>query len=846
MSEITQPKTSVLTALKFAFRESRATFQNFKIFIASLFLGTAIIAGVGSVTSNVSDSIKQDSQKFLGGDLEISQIQKRLTDEQRAYLSDYGKISEVATLRTMAHAGNDSSLVDLKAVDGLYPLYGELELQEDSFTPDMMGLQDGHWGILLSDALATRLNLIVGSSVKLGTKNYTVRGIIKTEPDANNQGFQLAPGAMISFDSLLDNSLVQPGSLVRYYNRIKLDDITQVQALTDEMKKIYPDEGWRIRNGNSGGNGLRRFIGRLGQFMTLVGLTALLVGGVGVSNAVRAYLNSKTETIATYKILGGTAQTILFTYMGQILMIAAIAILIGLGVGATTPLILAEMLQNSLPITVNMKIYWKPIILAAFYSGVITLIFTLWPLGQAVATPAARLFRQTVSQRPGPRQSWPYIAAIAILSILLVFGVLYVSEFKEVTAGALAGALIAFLILLGAASLVKKAAKNFPRPKNPIFRIALSNIFRPGNSTTSVVLSLGLGLTLFTTIALIEYNMLKEINGRVGGEAPSFFFIDIQKHQHEDFSNFLTNREGVDTFRTVPNLRGRVTHVKGIESKKVKAKPDGAWILRGDRGVTFTHILPDGNKVIAGEWWDENYDGPSKVSISQQMADSMDLGIGDEITITVLGRSFTLPIASIRSFDWESFGINYVMIVDPKTLKTAPFTYVATAMAKAEHEAAIYRELSQRYPAVSIVRTKEVLDNAISMLSRIAGAIDIMAGITLLSGLLVLAGAIAAGHKTRIYDAAVLKVVGATRIDILKAYLVEFILLGILTGLIALVLGSVAAYFVITAVMEMSWHLVFDIPVITVSGSILATLTFGMVSIWMAMSSKPSAILRNH
>ncbi len=391
--------TSLACAIRFALRESRFALQNFKIFIASLFLGTAIIAGVGSVTANISDTIRQDGRIFLGGDLEISQIQQRLSKGERAYLAEWGTVSEITTMRTMAHVENDSSLVDLKAVDGAYPLYGEFTLVNSRYSPQTLGKQGGNWGIILSKALATRLKLKVGSTVKLGTESYEVRDIIKKEPDANNQGFQLAPGAIISLDSLFENSLIQPGSLIRYYNRIKLNQGITTKFLRDNIKQKFPDQGWRIRDNNSGGAGLRQFVGRMGQFMTLVGLTALLVGGVGVSNAVRSYLEGKTDTIATYKILGGSSRMILMTYLGQILIIAAFAIALGLIVGAFLPMIAGDFFQASLPVAMNMALYPKPLILAAFYSFLVAIIFTLWPLGKAVQIPAARLFRQRLRRR---------------------------------------------------------------------------------------------------------------------------------------------------------------------------------------------------------------------------------------------------------------------------------------------------------------------------------------------------------------------------------------------------------------------------------------------------------------
>lgn len=837
---------SLKSAVYFAFRESRFAVKNFRSFIACLFLGTAIIAGIGSLTANISDSLSQDGQILLGGDVEISQIQQRLSPEERQYLSERGIVSEIATLRTMAHGRDDSSLIDLKAVDNHYPLYGTLLLENRSYGPDILSRKNGQWGILLSEALIIRLKLSVGDTVTVGTEQYQVRAVLKKQPDVNSQRFQLAPGAIIALTSLFENSLVQPGSLIRYHNRIKLNQGVNLEKLKHNIQKRFSGKGGQIRDSHSGGAGLRRFISRMGQFMTLIGLTALLVGGIGVSNGVHAYLEEKTDTIATYKILGATGKTILVAYLGQIMAIALGAIIFGVIVGALLPVILAEFFRSSLPVAVNMTIYLKPLGVAAYYSLSVALIFTLWPLGRAVRSSPARLFRQTVSPGRIISRSPGYIMVISVLSLSLIALVIYLSEFRLLTAAILGAMALVFMILLGASALARRIARNIPRPKNPVFRIALGNIYRPGNGTTSIILSLGFGLILFTTIALLENNLLRAIDEQTRGEAPSFFFIDIQKSQLEAFSDFLMNRKGVKSYRTVPNLRGKITRIKSIDASKVAVKPEGRWILRGDKGITFTDKLPGDNEIIAGHWWPAGYHGPPQVSISEQMARSMDLTPGDAISVNILGRNFTLPIASVRRFSWGSLGINYVLMLDPNTLKSAPFTYVATARAQKEDEARIYQDINRKFPAISIVRMKEILANILTLLGKIAGSIDIMAAITILSGIFVLAGAVGAGHKARIYDAAVLKVVGATRWNIVKAYALEFILLGVVTGVIALILGTLGAYAIITYLMELSWQLPFYIPLSTVMVSTGITLAFGMVSIWLALSVRPSQTLRNH
>lgn len=829
--------------LTFAFREIRFAFKQFRIFMACLFLGTAIIAGVGSLNSNINTALYEDARILIGGDVELRLVQRQLTNEERNYIGVRAIISNMITLRAMAHVKNDSTLVELKAVDRKYPLYGGFTVEG---SPGLHQI-GGQWGIALSDALARRLSLKTGDDLKIGALNYNVRGIITNEPDGNNQGFRLAPGAIVALKSLRETKLIQPGSLVNYYYRLKLPKTSDVNIFRNELTEAFADAKWQLRDTSNGGGGqIKRFVDNMGQFMTLVGLTALLVGGVGVSNAVHNYLNRKTDTIATFKILGATSGVIFRTYLAQIMIIAALAISLGLVVGGFTPLLISDVLSDQLPVPLREQFFIRPLIKAAFYSSMICLIFTLWPLARAKSVPAARLFRDTVSQEKGARPSLFFAVLIGLLVAVLLTAVLYTSNHRAITGWFVGGVVLSFGILLLTGTAIRAVAARLPRPHNPALRIAMSNIHRPGNATLSIVLSLGLGLILLSAIGLVEYGMLREIDQRVNEDVPSFFFIDIQKDQFNDFKNFVEQSEGTEEFRAVPNLRGRITHVKGTPAAEFSAGQDVRWILRGDRGLTFTDARPEQNELVSGDWWPAGYQGPPELSITQDMANGMALVPGDSLTINVLGRGIKAKVRSIRTVDWGTFGINYVLMFDPHSLKSAPFNYVATLKAGQADEDRLYRAISTKFPAVSTVRLKEVLENVQKLLRKIGGAVDAMAAITIVAGIIVLAGAVATGHQSRIYDSAVLKVLGATRKNILKAYMYEFLILGFATGLVAIMLGTLAAYGVVIGIMKMTWYFTLDIPLITIGGSIAVTLLLGMVSIWTAMSLRPAQVLRDN
>ncbi len=837
-----------MIAMKFALREIRFAFKHFQIFIACLFLGTAIIAAVGSVTKNISVALEQDARKFLGGDIEIRLIQKELSPDEMAYISARSvEISRVSELRAMAHTEqkDDSSLIEIRAVDKAYPLFGELTTTGNMPNEQLFEFKDGSWGLVASDAIAVRLNREVGDKLNIGDLTYQIRGIIIVEPDSANAGFQLAPSVLVSAQSMAATGLIKEGSLVDYKYRLKLPENSDAVVFTEELKEAYPDAQWRVRDKSSGGGSTQRFIDRMGQFMSLVGLTALLVGGVGVSNAVHGYLNSKTNTIATFKILGAKSDTIFQIYLYQIIFMSVFAIILGLIAGGSLPFLFSDFIESKMPIALSRQFYAGPLLLAAFYSLLISLIFTLWPLAKAKNISARQLFRLTISSSKGDKIPRSYSAVIIIMVLTMLSVVFYTASYRELTGYFIGGLAVSFALLLSTGYSVRKCVTYLPRHYSPALRIALSNITRPGNSTLSIILSLGLGLILLSAIAMVNYGLNQEIEKRVNIDAPSYFFLDIQKDDHQEFKEFSTSLKGTSLFRTVPNLRGRITHIKGVSAADVEVDQDVRWMLRGDRGMTFSDQLPEDNKLVEGDWWPKNYSGVPQVSISNDMAEGMDLTPGDQISVNVLGRNMDVTIRSVRSVDWGGFGINYVLMFDPHILSAAPFTYVGTVKSDSANEAPNYQAITKKFPNVTTVRLKEVLDNVQILLLQIKGAIDVMASITIVAGVLVLSGAIAAGHKGRIYDSAVLKIVGATRLDILKAYIFEFIILGVATGVVAIILGSIAAYGIVVGIMQMEWVFSINVPLLTVIASIFLTLSIGMVSIYKAMSVRSAQVLRD-
>jgi len=841
-------------ATRFALRELRGGLRGFYIFIACIALGVAAIAGVTSLSRALTEGIANEGQSILGGDLSFSLIHRQAGDEEVAFLETLGSVSRVATLRAMSRRSDtgDQALVELKAVDGTYPLYGTLDLASGQPLNDALAKTDGVWGAVVDLALLARLDVSVGETLALGRTTVRITDVIEAEPDKLAGGMEFGPRLMISDEAIGDTDLIQPGSLVRWHYRVRMSpapDMQDLEGVIERAENAAPDTAWRIRSRANASPGLQRSIGRFAQFLTLVGLTALVVGGVGVANAIRAYLETKREVIASFKCLGATGDFVFRIYLVQMLVIALIGIAIGLAVGALIPFVAGAALSNVLPVQLAAGIYPTELGLGLIYGLLTALAFALWPLGRAHDVPPTALFRDIVtggSKLPRKR----YLTATAITVALLAGIAVVLSNDKFIATVYIAASAGAFVLLVAVARAIMFVARRLPAVRSTELRLAIANIHRPGALTPSVVLSLGLGLSLLVALALIDGNLRRELTATMADEAPSFFFVDIQSAERDAFEQALQEQAPDGVLQSVPMLRGRIVSLNGIPSDEFEPVQEGSdWVLRGDRGITYEQDVPENSTLVEGDWWPADYTGTPLVSFDEEVGTDLGLKIGDTVTVNVLGREIMAEIASFREVEWQSLSINFVMVFSPNTFAGAPHAHLMTLgweeEVPTETELALLKSVANTFPTVTSVRVKDAIAQVNDLVSQLAWAIRGASSITLIASVLVLAGALAAGHRSRIYDAVILKTLGATRPRLILAYALEYAILGLSTAVFALVAGGVAAWFVITQIMEGSFVLM---PVTAASAALVAlvlTVGFGLIGTWRILGEKPAPVLRN-
>lgn len=839
-------------AFRFSLREMRGGLSGFLIFLACIALGVAAIGGVNSVAQAITAGVADQGQTLLGGDLRFQLNQRDATPAESTFLDRLGTVSHSANMRSMARLddGSDQALVEAKAVDDAYPLYGALETAPQLGREDLFGEKSGVFGAAAPDLLFDRLNVEIGDRLKVGSATFELRARLVSEPDAVSDGFGFAPRLMVSMQGLAASGLIQPGSLVENAYKVRLPagaSEADLKAIQDRAASDFPEAGWSIRTRSNAAPALSSNIERFSQFLTLVGLTALVVGGVGVANAVRAYLDGKRGVIATFKSLGASGGFVFTVYLVQILMIAGLGIALGLILGAAMPFAASAALQSVIPVPAEGGFYPGALALAALFGLLVTLAFALLPLGRARDVPATALFREMGFEGRGfPRL--PYLAtAVGIALALAALAILFSGD-RRIALIFVGATIFAFLVLRLVGALVQWVARKSPRVRSVALRLAIGNIHRPGALTPSVVLSLGLGLTLLVTLALIDGNLRQQISGSLPERAPNFFFVDIQNSEVDAFSTLIGKEAPKGTLVKVPMLRGRVMALNGVSVDKANVPSEGAWVLRGDRGLTYDAKQPANATLTEGIWWPENYSGEPLVSFSNDEGKALGLKLGDTVTVNVLGRNVTARIANFREVQWETMGINFVMVFSPNTFAGAPHGWLATLTEKdatAAEDARLLNAVTRAFPAVTTVRVKDALDVVNRLVGQLGTAIRAAAGVAMIASVLVLAGALAAGNRARIHDAVVLKTLGATRRTLIAAFSLEYMLIGLATAVFALAAGGIAAWYIVARIMTLPSHFMPEVAVATLVFALVITVGIGLAGTWRVLGHKAAPVLRD-
>lgn len=846
-------------AARLAGRDLRGGFKGFYIFILCLWLGVGSIAAVQSLSTSMLDSLRHDSRYILGGDLSLRRLYQPATEQQRATMQQSGVTSEVAEMRAMTRRSDDAkaTMVELKAVDAFYPLYGELEITDGDGSAIARDIQDvltnnGTTQALAEKELLTQLGISVGEQIKLGDASFTIAGIIAREPDRmSGSRYTLAPRLLISTADFPATGLSAAGNQVTYNYRIYMPQLTDRDQLTATEERFEKElgDGWRARSYYNAAPGIKRSIDQMTLFLTLIGLATLLIGGVGISNATRGWLDRKMASLATLKSLGASRQLVGRVYLLQILAMATVGITLGAVTGTVLASVGSRILSTELSLSDQGGFSLVALGISAAFGYLTVLTFTLWPLGRALNAAPRDLFRSAITPttaRPGRDVMLQTLVAALALALLAII----TASDRWLAGWFVVATLIAFFLFSLYALGIQKALLRL-RPKNmPALRLASANLARPGNATGAIVLSLGLGLTVLSAIALVENNFSRLLHDDLALDAPSFFFLDVEPAQQARFAGILAATPGVAHVKLTPAYRGRIVAVNGIDPEVALVDKREEWVTRSDRGFTYAAEQPAHSRITEGAWWPQGFNTATagvepQISISGDVQRAFDIGVGDKLTVSIMGVQLTATVVNVRDINWASFTMNFAVTFAPGALDNAPTNLLATAVVPVEHEDSLQTQLAREMPNITSVRVREALALANKLVGGVLIAVRITAAITLFAGILVLAGALAAARQRQVYDTVVLKVLGASRKRLLAIFAMEYALLGLVTAVIAAALGSIAAYGIIVGIMELPWHFAPSAVAQVTALALLLTLSTGMAATLRLLALKPARFLRN-
>ena len=832
-------------SLKLAARELRSGVRGFRIFLACLALGVAAIAAAGSTAEAFRHGLASQAREILGGDLSFSIENRDFTPAERAAFDRLGVTTYTAGARAMAEAPNgERRLVSLRGVDGRFPLAGTVKLDGAPSVVAALADRDGVPGAAVEPALLDRLHLKLGDRFEAGPVTLIARAVLVSEPDGLSRGFSLGPRVMVRDDVLQRTGLLATGGLSARTVRIALPPGQDPRALGKATVAKFPDAGLQARDRLDAAPGARRLIDQLEYFLGFIGLASLVAGGLGVAGAVSAYLATREPSIAVLKAVGADGALIRNLYLIQIGVLAASGVAIGLAIGAVAPLILGQLAGSSLPIPALFAVYPWPLAKAGLFGLLAAAAFSLIPLARARRTPPSALFRRSLGGRiPLSLETVGAVLAGAGLAALAV-----VTAPTPVAAGIMiAGVIVSFAILWALGRAAAWGAGKVRRLASGPAKLGLANLAGPRSAARTASPAIGLGVALLACVVLIQSALLAQITTTAPRTAPAMVFTEIPGDQAAAFDAEVAKAIGPLTPKTylrMPFATGRISGLKGKPVDLQTIKPGQRWAFDNDIGLSLLAGEPTDPGTVGGHWWKPGYAGPPLLALNTEIADAAGLKLGDIVTLSILGRDIDARVAVLHKIEFGGFGPNFNLILNTKALEGADLRNVAIARLGKDREAALTRRLGTSFPSVNVISVREQLDAAAALFDRLALAVRGAAAVAGLAGLLVLAGAIAAGARARAREAATLKVLGATRGQILLAYAIEYGAVGLIAGTAGVALGFAAAWPVVVKVFEASWSVDWGGVMILLAGAAGVSTAGGLLAAALALAQRPAPVLR--
>ncbi len=835
--------------LRMAVREVRTGWQRLLFFVLSIAVGVGALVGIASFSANLEGAIRREARTLMAADVQLTSNQP-FDAETRAALGPIAasgaRTAELAEMPSMAARvdGARTLLVELKGLRGGYPFYGELVTEPALPLSEL--LADG--GIVVEEALLLQLGVVVGERIKLGGREFRVAGLLRREPDRVAAAFSLGPRVLIDLGDVESAGLITIGSRVRHRLLVALPGEVDAGVVTAQLDAAL-DERVQVSSFEAAQPTLRLFLARMRDFLRLATLVTLVLGGLGVAQSIRVFLQAKQDTIAILKVVGATTREVTAVFVVQCLGLALLGSGLGLGLGVALQQVLPRVVGELLPVEV-VGAFVPSAALEGLAVGVITaLLFCLLPLLAIRGVAPAQILRRELAAVPPVADRRARVFALVVLGGGLAALAAWLAGSWLLGGIFVVGVAGALLVLAGASRVALWGLRRLPRARSLSVRQGLGNLTRAGSQATAVMVSLGLGVAVIAQIQLVQSGLLARVADDAPADAPNFFFIGILPEQVEPFRTLLAEQGAAEGLRLVPIVQARLARIAGREVADMQfaSESDERTVTR-EFAITWQDEMPPGNQIVAGAWWTaEAAANESLVSVSDGLADNVDLKVGDELVFDIQGVRVPTKVESVRAVDWGQLQTNFVFILTQRALAGAPASWAATARSRPgpEGRRALQAAVIKAMPNVTAIDAAEVIERVQSLVDRIAGVIRFMAGASVLAGLVILIGSIAATRFRRVREAAIFKALGATRGVLLRALAVEYAALGAVAGVVGTAVGAALSWAVLTLVLGIPWHapaaVLLALPLVTAA----LTVIVGLAALLGVIAEKPLAVLRS-
>ena len=833
---------NTLPEVKIVLRELRGGKAPFALSSLAIAMATAAITALLCFTDSMQTSIAQDARALLGGDIEVRLSARSFSEKELSWVaSESSKISQVRTTRGLIANGEERQLAYLKAVDKSYPLVGTLVLGDGQPYGGLPEKKDSDpYPAIVSPLLLELLGIQVGSTISIGTAQFVVWKTIGKEPDPNLSVMINSPPVIISQEGLDASGLDQPGSLVTRRIRSIVAN-SDIESWRNRLNDAFPDAGWRMTTADRAQPSLQRALQRLESFLALAALGIMLIAGIGVKNTTGAFLRDRLPTLATLKALGTTSRFLRRVYLMEIMLLSLAGVALGLLIGISATALLLPLLKEHLPVSAEFNLSFTTIATAIAYPTLAILTFSAPPLHRYASANPILLFSGAMDRPPENLPKSAYLATAIPASILVSLMVINAQE--RLVAISVIGSAVAILLFFALARLLIRLAAMY-RGRNLSIKLAMLTLTRAQSHVASGTISFGLSLIALVALLSVQLNISGQIDERLREEAPSFYIIGVQTRQLSEFQEFAQKYPTAKNIISVPFLRGRISSLGGTSVNEIEAPEDYRWLLRGERGITW---LEDGNSEALGtDSWAPTEDDGVEVSFDADAAKAFGLDIGDTIEITTFGETIRAHITHLRKIEWRSFAINFSMVFSPGNWQEMPHGYIAAIGVDESKLGAFQRELTQRFPNVTPIATKDVFDTAQKLLGNISKITVGVAFILIISGMIVLIAAVLEGQRDRIKESLVLRLLGTKRSTLITVFLLEFSSMAAIAVLPAIAIGMLVSHQIVTNLFELEWRWFPGIGIIIASSAFLVSILSGLISIRHILGQPPLQHLRNN